>query len=193
MSFFYYWGPLLYRTKINKEDLNTLLKICKKDKYKDYRSSLAGIIDHEYLIEKEKYNNIINKYFNDFYITFKNWYGYECKKIETTEAWVNFMKSGESNPPHIHTNCNFSSVIYIKIPTQIKEENKKYIGTLKENGGPGSICFFYGEVRDFNLNSIRIFPDEGDFFIFPYNLYHYVVPFKSKVERISIAANFNIY
>ena len=53
--------------------------------------------------------------------------------------------------------------------------------------------FFYGEnQRRDNVNSYAIVPKEGDMFIFPAFLTHFVYPFRSKnVKRISIAANFD--
>ena len=101
------------------------------------------------------------------------------------------MKAGESNPPHIHTNCNLSSVCFLKIPNELKKENSKYKGTVT-NGGPGSICFMNGTFSPMAIDEVRWFPQEGDFFIFPYNVKHYVSPFISKCVRVSVAANYTI-
>jgi hypothetical protein len=79
--------------------------------------------------------------------------------------------------------------LYLKIPEQLKKENKEYMGTVT-NGGPGAITFQYGEYRQFNLDEHSIFPEEGDLYIFPFNLRHSVSPFKSNIERVSVAANF---
>ena len=99
------------------------------------------------------------------------------------------MKSGESNPPHIHTNCQLSTVLYLQIPSGLKKENKEYKG---KSAGPGSVVFTYGESRDYVVDEKSFLPVKGDFFVFPYNLKHYVSPFKSKGERISVSANFKI-
>jgi uncharacterized protein (TIGR02466 family) len=190
---FYFWGPLLFKIKINKEDIKNIYQICKKDKSKDFRNELAGIIEQEYLIDEKIYFEIIKKYIDPFKNAFINWYGKEFDKMEITKVWVNFMKKNEFNPPHIHGKCNFSSVMYLKIPDKLKIENQKYVGTLKSKGGPGSINFLNAAGNDkFSITSQHFFPEEGDFFIFPSSLLHYVVPFKSSVERISVAANFNV-
>ena len=63
---FYYSGPLLYHTELNKDDLNSLKKICLKDKNKDFRKDLAGHLDHEYTINIEKFNKIIEKYLSEY-------------------------------------------------------------------------------------------------------------------------------
>ena len=67
------------------------------------------------------------------------------------------------------------------------KENKDYLGSSE---GPGAIIFRYGEQRMHNITEHAHLPESGDLFIFPFNLMHYVIPFKSKGERISVAANF---
>ena len=185
----YNFGPLLFKIKINENDLNDIFKLCKKDINKDMRKSLAGIIEHEYSIDKEEYLKIIIKYLNIYKLIHKKWYGKNITEIKTNSAWVNFMKDGEYNPPHIHTECDLSSVIYLKIPEELKKEHDSYIGTLS---GAGSITFQYGEAMSGFINEIKGFPEEGDFYIFPSHLRHYVAPFKSKIERVSVAANYVI-
>ena len=34
------------------------------------------------------------------------------------------MKPGEYNPPHIHSNCDLSSVLFISIPEKLKKKIK---------------------------------------------------------------------
>jgi uncharacterized protein (TIGR02466 family) len=188
---FYYWGPFLFKIKVLPEDLKLITALCKKDKTKDARRKLAGIIKDEYFIDKRKYENILKKYLETYSHGYKTWYNQGLKNITCVSAWVNYMKQGEYNPPHLHGNCHLSSVLYLKIPEQLKKENKQYIGTVT-NGGPGAITFQYGEHRPFNSNEHSIFPEEGDLYIFPFNLNHSVSPFKSNIERISVAANFVI-
>ena len=104
-------------------------------------------------------------------------------------AWANFMRAGEFNPPHIHSRCDFSSVLFINVPESLKEEHKKFNGT---GGGPGAIAFTYGESQPFSINHKHYFPQEGELFIFPATLTHYVSSFGCKEERISISANFRL-
>ena len=106
-----------------------------------------------------------------------------------TMAWANFMKAGEFNPPHTHGNCDFSSVLFIKIPEALKEEHKKFRGN---GGGPGAITFTYGETHPYAIAGKGFFPQEGDLYIFPATLTHFVSPFLSLEERISLSANFRL-
>jgi uncharacterized protein (TIGR02466 family) len=191
MSKFYYWGPLLFHTKISDEDINKILSICIREKTKDYRKNLAGHIKEEYHINKIELTDLLKPYFNNYLQCFTHWYQSEIKSIEITSSWVNFMKAGEFNPPHVHTDCNFSCVIYLDIPKELIQENKEYIGTGREEGGPGAISFrgSFANIQ-YNISNVHCFPEKGDFFIFPATLEHFVYPFKSNCERISVSANF---
>ena len=186
---FYYWGPLLFKTKMQPVDLKKCIKLCSK---KDSRvnETLAGVIEHEHHLNNNKYYKIIDPYLGSFRHAFNHWYSRPLtKKIRVVSAWVNFMKAGEYNPPHVHTKCDFSSVLFVKIPEKLKEENKKFEGT---GGGPGTISFAYGEIQPYSSTYKYFFPEEGDLYIFPSTLTHFVAPYMSRVERISISANFRI-
>ena len=192
MSKLYFLGPLLFNTKINDEDINKILSLCIREKNKDSRKTLAGHIQEEYSIDPIKLTNILKIYLDGYVQYFENWYSKNLESIETIGSWVNFMKAGEFNPPHMHLNCDFTCVIYLDIPKELIHENKEYIGTLAGKGGPGAISFrtnIYNEK--YNTCRIDHFPERGDFFIFPGSLEHFVYPFKSNCERISVSANFN--
>ena len=186
---FYYTGPLIFKTKISIEDLKNIKSLCKKDKSKDYRRFLAGHLNHEYSIDNQKIQLILDKYLNVHKKTYEHFYNASYPgKIKCISAWVNYMKSGETNPIHIHDKCQFSSVIFLQIPEELKLENKKYIGT---GDGPGNLSFEISSVSEYYIHNIRVVPQVGDFLVFPWNLKHFVSSFKSKGERISLACNFN--
>ena len=184
----YYWGPLLFHTKIKDNDLKDLKELCdnKKELWSD---KLAGIIEGEYKIDLGVYTKIIAPYLKAYQKAYKDWYGLDSQAIEPTTAWVNFMKKGESNPPHIHHNCHLSSAILLDLPDEIKEEQKKWKGTGE---GPAALSFFVANPQSFHTNSWAFKGEVGDFFIFPWNLTHSVSNFISDVTRVSLAANFKI-
>ena len=187
---FYYWGPLLFHIKLKPKDLEKLAKLCSK-KSSLVNDTLAGVIKHEHYVSTFKYYKIINPYLNYFYQAYKQWYGNSLTKgVTVSMAWVNFMVAGEFNPPHIHKDCDFSSVLFVKVPEKLKEEHKNFVGTA---GGPGSISFSYGESQPHSTSHRYFIPEEGDLFIFPATLTHFVCPFMSKGERISISANFRLH
>ena len=54
----------------------------------------------------------------------------------------------------------------------------------------GTISFFYGTPNFYNIECQEFFPEEGMLYLFPKDLKHFVSPFFSKCERVSVAANF---
>ena len=99
------------------------------------------------------------------------------------------MKKGESNPPHIHHQCNMSSVLLLQVPETLKKEQKDWIGT---GMGPGVLSFSTGNPQSLHTNSFEFKPEAGDFFMFPWNLRHTVSSYKSNSKRISVSANFSV-
>jgi len=186
--FFPYWGPFLFKSKIDLNQINELNKICIKKE--SFNTKLAGHIKEEYLINSVKYQKIVMPQLKTFQEGYLNFYNKPCGNLRTVNAWVNYMKAGEYNPPHVHGGCDFSSVIYIDVPKEIKKEVLEHKAT---SHGPGTIEFFYGESIKHINSWYSHLPEKGDMFIFPSTLRHFVSPFKSKkVTRISIAANFVI-
>ena len=182
----YHWGPLLFKIKLRPSDVKALKTLTNKAT-EDWSENLAGIIKEEKSLDSKAYTEIIKPYLKAYQQAYKTWYGLDVSDIETTAAWVNFMKKGESNPPHIHHNCHLSSVLFIEVPDAIKKEQKDWKGTGE---GPASLTFFMGNPQNFHTNSFAFRPEVGDFFIFPWNLTHSVASFHSDVTRITIAANF---
>ena len=186
---FFYWGPMLFKIKLPAADLKKFATLCTK-KESFVNEKLAGVIKHEHYISPQKFYKIIEPRLVAFRHSYNQWYGEPLtQKIMIDIAWVNFMVAGEFNPPHIHSNCDFSSVLFVKIPQALKEEHKKFKGSA---GGPGAISFTYGEPQVYAINNMYFFPEEGDLFIFPATLTHFVAPFRCKEERISISANFKL-
>ena len=186
---YYYWGPILFNTKITQVDLDNIKNLCSKDPVKNNNKHLAGDIKHEYLINEEKINDILKPYTQAFRHCFKNWYNRSIPEIKASKAWVNYMQPGDYNPLHLHLRCDFSSVIYLKVPKELQKELEEYKGT---DEGPGSIAFFYGEHNPYFISWNSFKPQTGDLFIFPSALRHSVNPYKSKCERISVSVNFTI-
>ena len=185
---FYYWGPLLFKIKMQQGDLKKCVDLCSK-KSSDVYETLAGVIKHQHYISPTHYSKIINPYLDPFHQAYRNWYGKTITQVNIRSSWVNFMRAGEFNPPHTHLNCDLSSVLFIQIPEGLKEEHQKFTGT---GGGPGTLSFTYGEFQPHNISTRVFFPEEGDLFIFPATLTHFVAPFLSKGERISLSANFDL-
>jgi len=183
---FFHCGPYLYKTSLTKEELVSVKKLCSKNS-KDYRKNLAGLIKHEYEIDVKKLFPIILPYIKSYA---KGYTDYSARKfgsqIELKKAWVNFMTKFESNPIHCHDD-DLSFVIFIKIPTALKEE---WNNTISSGTRPGSLNFIIS-LKDSEtfINEHFFQPEVGDFFIFPASLYHFVNPFKCEGERVSVSGN----
>jgi len=191
-SKFYYFGPLLFHTKVNENDLKEIDALCHKNEDLNFRKHLAGHIDDEFRINHKKLEYILDLYFDDYKKCNQNFYG-DYIDFYINSAWVNFMKPGDFNPLHTHNNCALSAVLFLSVPNEIKQEyyNFKKIRS-NINTGPGELTFFaLPEIKHF-ITEKSFFPNRGDLLIFPANLAHYVAPFKSNVERISVAFNMKI-
>lgn len=183
---FYHWGPFLYKTKLNEELVNKVLSLCKREKKLDSRNILAGHIKEEYKLNVDDISNILNPYIKDYIQASYEQRSIVYKNIKMSSAWVNYMKQSEFNPVHTHDG-ELSCVLYLNIPSDINRNKKNHVA---KSPCPGSIVFDYGERLNGNFYMHNFFPEKGDFFIFPAWLKHYVYPFKSNKERISMSANF---
>tara|TARA_R110000782_G_C14759611_1_gene407984 strand:+ start:700 stop:1293 length:594 start_codon:yes stop_codon:yes gene_type:complete len=185
---YYPWGPFLYKTKLFSEEIKQIKLLFKKDKKKDYRKNLAGLLKEEYEINEKKLFPIISPYINGYTKAYINYTGstkiIHTDKIKLKKSWVNFMKKNESNPMHTHDN-DLSFVLYTQIPKGLPKEYRSTLSTSK----PGNINFVINYGIKNSICSHSFFPEVGDFYIFPANLVHYVNPFTCKGERISVSGN----
>jgi len=108
---------------------------------------------------------------------------------QLTGMWINSQKDNEYFPMHIHTNCDLSSVIYLKIP--------KYLPSRKIDNGigkDGAIEFSNNSSQEkiWGVPTLQIHPQVGEFYIFPATQRHLVYPFRTpdgKGERRSVSFN----
>tara|TARA_R100000655_G_C2969688_1_gene190164 strand:+ start:493 stop:1158 length:666 start_codon:yes stop_codon:yes gene_type:complete len=186
------WGPCMIKLKIEPEFKKLLLDEAKLNT-EDFRDRLAGILDHEtgYSPEsKKKLLPMLSQYvgvYDQMYEKFVN-KPYEKKPEYIMSAlWINYQKQNEYNPPHDHDG-KLSFVIYLQIPDKLKEEHLAYKG---KSCGPGGIQFIYGDGPRDSITYQSLFPEEGDMYIFPAWLKHWVAPYKSDCIRISVSGNFH--
>jgi len=185
------WGPCVVQVKVSDDFKNKLLSGAESARAKklDYTDKLAGIIKEEYAYEKkEDYLPEVAQCLGIYDVAFQRWKSdpYERKpEYMLTALWVNYMKQHEYNPPHDHSD-QLSFVIFLKVPEEITKEQKEYKG---KSGGPGSLSFLYGEGNRQAITYQSVHPNEGDMFIFPAWMKHYVAPFYSDVTRISVSGN----
>ena len=185
------WGPCVLKLKITDEFFELLKKESEASVKEElsYTHRLAGIIQKEYKLRDLKIiqpfmKDLVNIY-DQVWDKWRNSDKPSKNKYLIKAMWVNYQRQHEFNPPHDHSD-DLSFIVYLKIPEEIKKEYKEYKG---KSSGPGGISFIYGEGNRQAITYQAHFPEEKDLFIFPAWLKHYVAPFKSDVERISVSGN----
>ena len=183
-------GPCVVRLNIKNDFKKILLDEAKKNEL-DFSSRLAGQIKKEIGYSdksREKIIPYLSPYLGVYDECFQR---YQNKKFERkpeyvlSALWCNYQLQYEFNPPHDHDG-KLSFVIYLAIPDELKKENELFKG---KSSGPGGIQFMYGEgIRDC-ITYMSYFPKEGDMFIFPAWLKHWVMPFHSDCVRMSVSGN----
>ena len=61
---FYYWGPLLFHTKLDGDVLKKINKLCHKNEHLNCKGGLAGHIQGEYLVDPKKLEINADKFEN---------------------------------------------------------------------------------------------------------------------------------
>ena len=187
-----YFGPLLMRSNIDEDFRLGLLERASKLNEKK-NGDLAGHIAGQYTFTQDDCQYFIDnirpqtdRYISDLnqLIGLKK----PLSNCDLTSMWVNYMKPGEYNPPHIHDN-SLSFVVFLDVPEEIINETKNVTMT---HTGPGSLDFLFGEIMPNSRSHYTVIPKSGDVYIFNALLRHMVAPFKSNNTRISMSGNFNI-
>lgn len=209
------FGPYIMQTTMSQEMIDIMLgagskirKNKKLKKQKDFRKKLAGNIAEEYAFTVDEktfttddWETIAEelKWLCNLYTKLSLQAGLDrslevpVEKIKIDyPIWINYMKSGEWNPVHLHTG-DVSCVGYLKVPQAIIDENTKAEHSKSSNTpSAGKIEFHYGEKIGFDSTGEINQAYEGEIWFFPAKLRHSVYPFKSKVERVSFSANFTL-
>ena len=187
---YFHWGPFLFHTQVTQEECDMIIEEGKKCRIKsnDYRTKLAGHLSEEYKLKNaEGIVSWLKTYFNAYAAGYNKWRGEGSMKpnFTLTALWINYMKANEFNPPHNH-GADLSFVLYPAVPEEITQENKDFKGT---NRGHGGISWIYGQGNRQCISVVHRMPATRDLFIFPASLEHWVFPFRSSVERVSVSGN----
>jgi len=201
------WSVPIMRIPLPPHVLQTMIEISDlviADKEaKSWGKELAGQIDTELLID----HNILKQTgVMSFFLDAVRQFVIQCKcqmmpsKIDMVQQeewliqmltmWIISQQPNEYNPMHIHTQCQISSVMYLKVPKMLpcKKEHRPH--------DDGSILFTSNASRDIDLSAPQIVipPQVGDFFIFGAQQQHAVYPYRcaegqKETERRSISFN----
>ena len=201
------WSTPVIKTKLPPEVLQTMIEITDQviaDKEaKSWGHNLAGQIDSELLIEQ----NILEQTgMLGFFMGAVRQFVMMCKcqqmphDIEAIrqEEWLTQMMTmwvvsqypNEYNPAHLHTQCQISTVMYLKVPEMLPSRKEH------RANDDGSILFFGNASRDVDLSVPQLVcpPKVGDFYIFGAHQQHAVYPYRcaegqKETERRSISFN----
>jgi len=186
------WGPCVVKLKVKDEFKKLLLDEGEKNT-QDYTTNLAGILDKETGYSPESKNKILpflSQYIGVYDQAYQRYVNKPYDKMPEyvlSALWINYQKPNDFNPPHDHDG-KLSFVIYCSMPKKLKKEHEDYKG---KSCGPGGIQFIYGNGPRDAVTYMSFLPDEGDMFIFPAWLKHWVAPYKSDCTRITVSGNFH--
>ena len=133
------WGPCVIRMKISDHFKNLLLDEAKSNK-QDYTDRLAGILNKETGYSEQSKAKIVPHLSECLGVYDQAYEQYLNKKYEKkpeyilSALWINYQKQNDFNPPHDHDG-KLSFVAYLKIPEELKKENKEYRGRSCGAGG----------------------------------------------------------
>ena len=199
------WSTFIMKTRLPDDILGKMLEITDSivddsENAKSWGQNLAGQIKDELYVEHDLLHEAgIYGFFMDivrhYVIAAKQQQNPFAKEAIQQEKWLTQMlsmwiisqKDGEYNPMHIHTECNISTVMYLKIP--------EYLPSRKSHReDDGNIVFVNNTCNDaqFVTPQFSYRPRVGDFFIFPAQQSHFVYPFRTadgKGERRSVSFN----
>jgi len=188
---FYHWGPYLFKTKMPQYIIDRLL-IDGKKTTRNWNHQLAGHLKNQFEYEEKTQS----WFCEEMQPMFRAYREGHCKyhamdnldvDYAMTSLWINYMKAGDYNPPHTHSD-ELSFVIFLDIPEELTKEQLEFKGT---GAAPGTLEFKYGEQArpQWATTTSIVNPMTGDIYIFPALLQHTVVPYKSDVTRISVSGN----
>ena len=190
------FGPSIGHCKLPKELIKDFNKDCdeivgdkEKSKLRDFSNNLVGNVKQELIISPEVFEKWA-PYFQQLvtvYITAHRDEINELHKIVFKSGWYVRTFGGDFNPLHYHTNCHLSCVGYLSLPDDIQKEWDRE--DKDHYPSAGSIEMHYGQIQLFSTNIVRIRPKVGDYYLFPWWMYHMVYPFRTKGERRSFSFN----
>ena len=189
MNNVYTWGPPIWKTSLDNHIIQRLLDDGKqiRDSEEYNAEKYLAMNTHDEWNYPRKVVDWFSKEIRIKVIEYmKIWADHlECTSNEMNwyidTLWVNYMQQYDFNPLHDHSG-NVSFIIYLNDVPELKTE-KERLNLTNTGPIPGSVSFCHNDQRKY------FFPNKGQFFMFPSNTLHTVIPFKSKVTRISVSGN----
>ena len=199
------WSTFIMKTQLPPPILEKMIRISDKivenaENERSHGEHLAGqikdelFVDHEILVKEEVMdffldvcrNFVIQQFCQSQPLDRQNilneeWY------TQMLTMWIISQKDNEYNPIHVHTQCDLSTVMYLKIP--------EYLPSRKSHRNDDGCINFVGSAgkdKIWGNPNLTYRPQVGDFFLFPASQMHMVYPFRTadgKGERRSVSFN----
>ena len=197
--------PGWLETKLTEADMDLLWSCIEKRSQEPY-PHLAGNLYGSYALEKDNtfYNTIIDPFVQHWIKVYGNSIFTDQIKLTPSVSsnmetylndwWVNYQHEGDYNPLHDHGGI-FSFVIWMKIPTDWKDQKKLPRCIHSTSSTVSNFQFLYtNHMGKITTHTYYMSPKmEGTMLFFPANLKHIVYPFYDcKKERISISGNISV-
>ena len=197
--------PGWLETKLTETQMD-LLWSCIEKRSQELYPNLAGNLYGSYALEKNNtfYNTIIDPFVRYWIKVYSSSIFTDQIKLtprvsanmETylNDWWVNYQHEGDYNPLHDHGGI-FSFVIWMKIPTDWKDQKKLPRSIHSTSSTVSNFQFVYtNHFGKITTHTYYMSPKmEGIMLFFPANLKHTVYPFYDcKEERISISGNISV-
>ena len=176
--------------QINKDLLNYILELKKKDIHGNNRSNIGGWHSPNFdLVNQGPPINFINSFKDFLKEIIINEFGWEYvpNKQRIVAMWAIINKKNSYNVKHNHQNCYLSAAYYIKKP--------KNSGDISFFDPKEAKTYRFPEIKqktDYTMEKITIIPEEGDLLIFPSYLYHSVGVNITNEERIVVSFNIDV-
>ena len=171
---------------------------CIKNKKENAKSKLVGNITNSFdLVDKDDwfFKNVLDPLCSSYTSEFIN-VGEDVPLINShpyclNGFWVNYQNQTEFNPLHRHLGI-YSFVVWMKIPTDFKEQEKTTAAKSAKEQVISSFKFqFLNIFGDIIGHKYGMSPEmEGMMLFFPSRLNHVVYPYyECEEDRISISGN----
>jgi len=200
------WADILFQTILPPMILEKMISISDKvladSKRISWGKNLAGQVKEEPLItpallEKDNligfFGNMVQEYVHQCNLQKappdQSPYMESIKKdiaIDLQSMWIVEQRQGEYNPIHTHTNCDISAVMYLRVP--------EFLSSEKPDRDDDGTIYFIGstyEHSQLKMNSLKVKPQSGQFFIFPSHMMHTVYPYKTNDNFARRSVSFN--
>ena len=200
---FIFLGQSVLKYKVPLDVFHTINDIYEKRRHELYPANkqLVGKIQNEHSLfydgppsdkmQPHRYlPEDVMQWFWQRFQHYLNWNKINDYKIHLNSAWINEMKENEYNPIHVHQGTIYtglSSVMILKLPesygVEYSASDKPMNGRLQIIGNSsGQFC-----NTDYTPNV-----QEGDFYIFPYDMRHSVNPFNGPGLRRTLSCNCDV-